>query len=243
MKKYLLTFLSLLLLTSYSYSAGDPKPPKTVKEHAQRLSTNCQYRDEHFQISDSKNKKWQWQYQQCVLTGLQQPHIPRDNVATALTVLSALKVKLTTTFVNQIIEQTKVAGRTEMFRENCDIMLDVGHNPHAARYLANIIKQREYPKVHAVFSMLADKDIAAVVTPLASVVSHWYISELDVDRAATVAKISQPLVKHQLAFEHFDNVCDAYKMAKEQAQPNDLVLVFGSFFTVAQIRRLLVSVS
>ena len=39
----------------------------------------------------------------------------------------------------------------------------------------------------------------------------------------------------------FDNVSDAFRIAKQQAEPDDLILVFGSFYTVAEVRQLLLS--
>ena len=122
------------------------------------------------------------------------PHIPRDNVCTALMVLTQLGVVLTTEKVNALIEKTKVAGRTELFSNNevdeCDVMFDVGHNPHAGRYLAKKIaqlkQQNQYHRVIAVVAMLADKDISNTLQPFNDLIDDWYIAQLSVPRAASV---------------------------------------------------------
>ncbi|GAA6173590.1 bifunctional tetrahydrofolate synthase/dihydrofolate synthase [Colwellia sp. KU-HH00111] len=221
-------------------------------------------RNKDFYLSSkntSEQQLWQWH---CVdnaagatefqLTDLVPTHIPQDNVATALMALKQLGVKLTTDKVNALIEKTKVAGRTELFsRETlharniscpCDVMLDVAHNPHAGRYLAKKItqccQQKTYTRIIAVVAMLADKDIANTLLPLTDIIDQWYIASLDVPRAANIEQMTSNLAPFAQSINCFDNISQAFKMASNQAQSTDLILVFGSFFTVAEIRKLLI---
>ena len=194
-----------------------------------------------------------------LLNNLVKTHIPQDNVATALMVLKQLNVHLTTDKVNRLIEQTKVAGRTELFKRNefngsnvnenkvqhqCDVMLDVGHNPHAGRYLAKKLAQfkykNQYNKIIAVVAMLADKDISNTLAPLSDVIDTWYIAPLTVPRAATAEQVSSELTRFTNSINCFDNITQAFKMAIQKAELADLILVFGSFYTVAEIRKLLI---
>lgn len=218
---------------------GDPNPPKSLIEHAISLNARLCFRDKHFFISN-QNEKWQWSFNNRIISDLQQTHIPVDNVATALSVLALLKVTLTSNKINKIIQQTRVAGRTEMFKTHCDVMLDVGHNPQAARYLANKIMNMSYNKVYAVTGMLADKDIANVLHPLENVIDSWYLGSLSVPRGASAQTISEKFLSSNKSFNCFDSVTEAFEIANKMANDGDLVLVFGSFYTVAQIRRLLI---
>jgi dihydrofolate synthase/folylpolyglutamate synthase len=210
---------------------------------------------------DSKNmQNWQWQYvagadrANFVLNNLSKTHMPQDNVATALMVLKQLGVELTTAKVNAIIEKTKVAGRTELFKgselqekdilHNCDVMLDVGHNPHAGRYLAKELArlkaQNKYQRVFAVVAMLADKDISNTLVPFSEAVDQWYIAPLAIPRAATSEQMTTELMHFTNFINCFDNITQAFKMANQKAESTDLILVFGSFYTVAEIRALLI---
>jgi dihydrofolate synthase/folylpolyglutamate synthase len=151
-----------------------------------------------------------------------------------------LALSLTSDFINQIIAQTKVPGRMEKFTSDCDVILDVGHNPQAARHLASQLQKMTYDKIYAVIGMLSDKDITNTLAPLIPAVDEWYIGTLDVPRGCAAKKIAEYGDLDTAKMNCFDNVSQAFRMAKQNAKATDLVLVFGSFYTVAEIRRLLV---
>jgi len=231
-------------------------------------------RNKDFYITnpDSSNnpdqQSWQWHYveednigidesgskTEFSLNNLVNTHIPQDNVVTALMVLKQLSVRLTTRKVNALIEQTQVAGRTELFKYNefkesqikqqCDVMLDVGHNPHAGRYLAKKLSQfktqNQYQRIIAVVAMLADKDITNTLTPFNEIIDDWNLASLAVPRAATSEQMIKELTLFTNSINCFDNITQAFKMANLKAESTDLILVFGSFYTVAEIRQLLI---
>lgn len=203
---------------------------------------------ENIEKGEGSNKK------EFGLNNLVNTHIPQDNVATALMVLKQLDVTLTTTKVNRLIEQTQVAGRTELFKVNehksnkfkqqCDVMLDVGHNPHAGRYLAKKLTQfkaqNQYQRIIAVVAMLVDKDITNTLAPFSEIVDDWNVASLGVPRAATSEYMAKELALFTNSINCFDNITQAFKMANHNAESTDLILVFGSFYTVAEIRQLLI---
>ncbi|WP_114325304.1 bifunctional tetrahydrofolate synthase/dihydrofolate synthase [Candidatus Colwellia aromaticivorans] len=253
---------------------GDSHAPNSVIEYAEKVNhsianvltkevrNKIKVREQDFTIVEQNIGKnqglWQWQYTDVNSTGINDEtiyfeglistHIPRDNVATALMVLTQLGVTLTTDKINALIAKTKVAGRTELLINNSvddsDVMLDVGHNPHAGRYLAKKLvqlkKQNQYQKVIAVVAMLADKDINNTLQPFHDVIDDWYIAQLTVPRAASVEIMTAELASFTNSINCFDNITQAFKIANKKAQSTDLILVFGSFYTVAEIRRLLV---
>jgi len=220
---------------------GDPQPPKSVLAHAESLNTDSYIRNTTFFIDNSENP-WSWASTLGQFSGLPSTHIPKDNVATGLMVLlllsARLSIEFTATEIVEIIDETRVAGRTEKFVDGCDVMLDVGHNPLAARYLAQTIKKMGYDKVYAVVGMLADKDISSTLGELTEVIDGWYLASLQVARGANAKKLKLSLPESVGEVFCFDNIIDAYKMANHQSDINGLVLVFGSFYTVAEIRNL-----
>lgn len=223
---------------------GDIDAPASLVSHAKDIATDAQYRGEDFTVVELNDEQWQWQDKSIRFDNLTMPHIPLDNVATALSVLSLLKNKLnlslSESFINETIANTKVAGRNELFVDECDILLDVGHNPQAARYLASQLAKKEYTEIHAVIGMLSDKDIENTVKPLIPIVTHWYLGSLNVPRGCESKLLSQSMGEITAKVNCFDNVSQAFRMAKLNAQSSDLVLVFGSFYTVSEIRRLVV---
>jgi len=235
-----------IMRTEQRVVVGDTNPPHSVINHANKLKSKLYLRDTEFFINKSElEDSWSWSFGDVKFSGLVQPNIPMDNVATALMVLTLLDIKLTNQRVNSLIGDTKVAGRTEnIVDEQRHVLLDVGHNPLAARYLANILAQKNTTNVHAVVGMLKDKDIENTLQPLVNVVDSWYLASLDVTRGASAKRLKQALDKvgqPRATFDclSFDNVIEGYKMAKQQSDTNDLILVFGSFHTVAQVKALL----
>jgi len=229
---------------------GDTNIPKSVLAYANKLHENridrIFSRGEDFAVNNGQDH-WSWQTKNTQLAELITTYIPRDNVATALMVLEALNLTLTAESVNKIISITKVPGRTELIKQvnHCDVILDVGHNPQATRYLSAYLKQVKkqagYQNIYAVVSMLGDKDISASLQPLQNEIDFWYTGALSVPRAATKETMQNKLALFTDAINCFDNVDEAFKMANKQASASDLIIVFGSFFTVSKIRTQLTS--
>lgn len=227
---------------------GDPEPPKSVLHHAQSLNVYAHIRNDTYSIANEPVQQgdcWSWQSALEQFTSLPRPHIPKDNVATGLMILQLLSARLSVEFhqadVINVINETRVAGRTEKFIDGCDVMLDVGHNPLAARYLAQTIAQMNYDKVIAVAGMLADKDISSTLNELTCVVDTWHVADLHVPRGAKAEQLQKSIADSTNEIFCFDNVIDAYKMASHQSDNNSLVLVFGSFYTVAEVRSFLIA--
>ena len=234
----------------------------TSKTLIEQVKSKIKVREKDFTLIEQNmcenQSLWQWQYKDInstdvnnetyYLKDLVSTHIPRDNIVTALMVLTQLGITLTTDKVNGLIEKTKVAGRTELFVndcvDSCDVMLDVAHNPHAGRYLTKKLTQlkhhNKYRRITAVVAMLADKDISNTLKPFHQVIDDWYIAELEVPRAASVKAMSAEIANFSHSINCFDNITQAFKIANKNSQSTDLILVFGSFYTVAEVRRLLV---
>jgi dihydrofolate synthase/folylpolyglutamate synthase len=225
---------------------GDTSAPETVLDYAKQISARLYVRNIQFSVEQSKTS-WQCNVGDEVFENLILPFIPIDNVATALMALKLLAINLTPKKVNDWVLATKVPGRMEFFSSSCPVILDVAHNPQAARYLANQIQhyknEHQVERIIAVCSMLKDKDIYQSLQALTAHVELWHIALLDVPRAASVEELSKNLQQLGVTTSKincFDNISQAFKMASQNAKTNDLIVVFGSFYTVAEIRLLLV---
>jgi len=118
----------------------------------------------------------------------------------------------------------------------------VAHNPHAVAALAqNLDQMGFYPRTHAVFGAMRDKDLAAILARMAPLVDHWHFTDLPLPRAATAADLAALHARLALAGPgpvtvacHADPV-QALQAALAGADPADRIVVFGSFYTVGGV--------
>ena len=116
-----------------------------------------------------------------------------------------------------------------------NLLLDVGHNPHAAEYLARRLAQRPVAgKRLAVFGLLVDKDLDGVVSPLVSSVEHWAVAPLNTGRTRPVGEVQAALQGLQASVSAYDSVAAALEAQCERATPADEIVLFGSFYCVAE---------
>ncbi|XQW83955.1 bifunctional tetrahydrofolate synthase/dihydrofolate synthase [Thalassotalea piscium] len=223
---------------------GEVAPAKSLVAHAKALGSIVFQREQDFFVYLNDDKTWSWQTSGQCFKQLPLPHIPLDNAATAIRVVTLLLPEFCQQDLISVINKTKVAGRTEHFKTVCDVILDVGHNPLAARYLSqyiqNYLQENPKAKILAVAAMLADKDISGTLGALINEVDCWYMASLSVPRGAVAQTLAESLPFTPHTVNCFDKVEDAYKMALSHAKSTDLILVFGSFYTVASVRKLLV---
>jgi dihydrofolate synthase/folylpolyglutamate synthase len=122
------------------------------------------------------------------------------------------------------------------------VVLDVGHNPHAAAHLAaNLDQMGFHPVTWAVFGMMRDKDVDGVIRALASRVDHWLPVDLPGPRGASADWLAQRLaaagvpVDQEHTLVSHRRAADALADARARASVDDRILVFGSFLTVADV--------
>ena len=116
------------------------------------------------------------------------------------------------------------------------MVLDVGHNPHAARALRQSLMALPFAQNRtAVFSMLADKDIDTVIETVKDQFDEWFAAPLNVPRGMSAAAVAAKLRAHGIsAVQKYDSVEAACRSALSRASENDRITVFGSFHTVAE---------
>jgi dihydrofolate synthase/folylpolyglutamate synthase len=164
------------------------------------------------------------------------------NAAASIAALEAMRERLPVA-ANDIragLLQADNPGRFQVLPGRPAVILDVAHNPQAARALAaSLAAMGGGGRVLAVFAMLKDKDIAGVVAAVKSRVAHWFIAGLEGARGAGVAELQQALAAAAVgAVTACDNVSAAYTQACDIATENDRIAVFGSFHTVAAVMQL-----
>lgn len=222
---------------------GDLDTPSSVLKHAQAIDANLQLAGRDFKQSELDNNHWQWQGAQSI-GPIKQTLMPVQNASTALAVIEALQLNIKKSQLISSIEQAQLAGRLQfMSGYPCDLYLDVAHNPQSAAYLASQVKRLRNNKgedcnVHAVVAMLSDKDMKGTLSEINAQISSYAFASLDCFRGATAQQLfdafSQSKANKQ-SVSCFENVTDALDKVIKNAQSSDIILVFGSFFTVSEI--------
>jgi len=163
------------------------------------------------------------------------------NAAAAMTAMECLQDRLPVAMgaIRRGLLESELAGRFQVIPEPPDLVLDVAHNPEAARVLASNLGQLAFAHTqHGVLGMMADKDLAGVLQPLVKQITRWYLTPLESPRSATAAQLQETLVAlgvKDSQIEAFENPAAAYAAARKNAGESDRIVAFGSFLTVADV--------
>jgi dihydrofolate synthase / folylpolyglutamate synthase len=158
------------------------------------------------------------------------------NAATALAVLEGAEpaVLVPDEAVRSGLLQVRLPGRFQVVEGDPEWILDVAHNPDAARALAASLDARPVRgRTIAVCGILSDKDIEEIVKALGGRVDHWIAVGLAGPRALAAAELAQRIAGvTRLAVDTTQDVHAGLRQARAGSVPGDRILVFGSFLTV-----------
>ncbi|MFG6178981.1 bifunctional tetrahydrofolate synthase/dihydrofolate synthase [Halomonas sp. THAF12] len=182
---------------------------------------------------------WSWrgldvQGKSLRVAALPDPGLPLDNAATALQAFALAGWELDAAACRRALSRVELPGRMQWRGQWC---LDVGHNPHAAEYLAGRLAERPCRgRTIALLGMLADKDADGVIGALAPAVDAWLPVSLDGDRARSAEALGERLGALEARVLHLaDSPGEGAAWLADHLDPDDRVLVCGSFFTVAGV--------
>ncbi len=223
---------------------GDIDPPQPLLDQVALLDAPFFLRGRDYDLSVGE-QGWSWHGlndhgEVLRLSQLPLLDLPMENAALALQVYAVMQLPWQPEAISKALLQTRVTGRLDrrMFNwqgKSLTLLLDVGHNPHAADYLAQCLASRALPgKRLAVFGLLADKDLSGVVAPLLSEVDNWAVAPLPTSRSREVAELQAHLQHCGAQVAAYASVQAALEAQCEQAADGDEVLLFGSFYCVAE---------
>ena len=222
---------------------GDPDPPASLSECAVAkgsplfcIGTDFGYRKRPF--------GWDWFGADRTFKGLPEPNLKGEhqyrNAASAILAIVKMldRLPVTTFSVTQGLKTVQLTGRFQLINGDIPVLLDVGHNPQAVKTLAeHLVTYFSGRCVHAVFSMMRDKDIRGVLEAMKPVVEDWYFAPLPENpRSAPEALMREMFALSSITAVSFGfaDFNEAFKAARSNAKKGDLLLVFGSFFLVSE---------
>ena len=224
---------------------GDMDMPETIAAQAKKIGAQLWRLGRDFSFEANK---LQWEFQ---CKGNRRSSLPfpalrgafqLNNASTVLAVLEAVKEHLPVSMaaVRRGLMEVELPGRFQVLPGRPVVILDVAHNPHAARSLAKTLASMQpFPKTYGVFAMLKDKDMAEVVRELMWQVDVWLVAGITAPRGASAEELAE-VVKRELVDGEvlaFATVTEAMHHACKEADENDRIMAFGSFYTVAEALR------
>ncbi len=158
--------------------------------------------------------------------------LPRDNLSVALQAFLQAGLRLSEVEIRQALAAAAAPGRLEgrqlVWRgQPRQICLDVGHNPHAATFMANALATSMRQRV-AVFGLLADKDLAGVQAPLQGMFRQWYVAPLDSPRSRPAAELEAYLGGQGEQVQACSSIADALQRALDETERDTEIVIFGS---------------
>lgn len=214
--------------------SGEPNPPATIASEAARIGASLRQVGRDFQ-GDEHDTGWDYHGLNHWL-GLPKPALPLMNAVTVLAALESLGLPLAESAIREGLANARLAGRMQRLQTAPLVIVDVAHNPHSAAYLASQLRQIPGTgKRRAVVGMLKDKDMAGSLAELDGLIDQWFLASLTGPRAATAEQLAAALGDGQGPAATFDGVSVAYRAALAASSPDDMVIVFGSFYTVADV--------
>jgi dihydrofolate synthase/folylpolyglutamate synthase len=221
---------------------ADPDPPAALVDQARAIGATLLRIGTEFGFV-AEETQWRYVGPGGARHGLPYPALRGGyqlaNAAAALTALDALRERLPVSMgaVREALVGIELPGRFQVLPGRPVTVLDVAHNAQAARALAdNLAAMGFHPQTLAVFGIMSDKEIGAVIAALKPRADRWLVATLPSPRGATAALLRARLEEAGVAPDAiltFDDPGAAYRAAREMATEADRIIVFGSFLTVA----------
>jgi len=219
---------------------GETEPPQSVLKRAGELGSPVYRLGHEFTIATHASG-CTWRQGAHVLElplPVMQGEHQVNNMATAVAAVVAVYPACLEQqpLLAQGLRSVRLPGRLQQHQSCKRVWLDVGHNPHAARAVADALRGLGIRPGVCVLGMLRDKDATAVAEILDSCVQAWYCAGLEGERGRSGAALAREVasVSSRIRVKKFRDVPTALRAALEDTQDGESILVFGSFVSVGQ---------
>lgn len=238
-----------IMRTGRPVVVSDPAVPQSVLDHAREIDADLWRVGADFHVAGDQ-QQWGWATHPSRggrrYSGLAYPALRGANqLLNAAGVLAAIetlrgRLPVTAQAVRTGFVLVELPGRFQILPGRPTLVLDVAHNPHSVAALAvNLDAMGFYPRTHAVFGAMADKDLNTMLARIAPLIDHWYLTDLPLPRASRAADL-RPLVEAlpgAIPRETSTHASprEALAAALSAVDPADRIVVFGSFYTVGGV--------
>lgn len=230
---------------------ADPQPPQRLLDYAAEIGCDLWLFGRDFNYAGDR-QQWGFAGRHGRRNALAYPALRGANqllnASGALAALESVRdrIPVTQQAVRQGLIQAALPGRFQILPGQPLVILDVAHNPHAAAVLEkNLGNMGFHPYTYAIFGMMGDKDIQGVIRHLAKRIDRWYCVTLPGSRACPALELAKQVrdvcqtartpEDGPVEVATHESVAQAYEAVRQIANPDDRIVVFGSFLTVASM--------
>ena len=172
------------------------------------------------------------------LNGIYQEQNKRTALAAIRVLQNSGKWNISESAINKgfqnVISNTGLAGRWQILQQHPLAIADVAHNEDGINMVLKQLAEMKFNQLHVVLGMVSDKDISKVLTLLPKK-AIYYFCKADIPRGLDAVELQKQAGDFNLNGQPFSSVKSAYEAALSEAHKDDLVLVSGSIFTVAEV--------
>ena len=236
-----------------------PETKNIFEQKANSLNAPIYYAEEYIQFKSFQNN-WQtslFEFNQPLIHLLDAPLFPKSftvecdlpgkyqyknlkGVLVAMQILATMGWQISASKILKgllhVGKNTGLMGRWECIQTTPRIILDVAHNEHGIKALLEQLESLHYAQLHIITGMVKDKDVNAVLNLLPKK-AKYYFTQSHIPRALPVSELAAKGNAFDLNGSQFENVNIALQSANKNATANDLILVIGSVFLVAEVDR------
>jgi dihydrofolate synthase/folylpolyglutamate synthase len=231
---------------------SDPQPPRSVVAHGEAIGADLWLAGRDYSHAGDR-LQWSWRCKHGRLGrryhGMSYPALRGANqllnAAGAIAALISLgeRLPINAQAVRTGLALVSLPGRFQTVPGRPALVLDVAHNAQAVAALAlNLDAMGYYPRTHAVFGAMRDKDIPALVARMSVLVDGWHCCDLPTSRAAGADEIATMVLAATRGraagapeVHAHPGPAEALRAAVAAADPADRIVVFGSFYTVGGV--------
>lgn len=223
-------------------------------QKAQEKKAAIYFADEFYRVErDGESGRMNvWRENQLFLENLQldlKGHYQRYNVMGVLKTLDVWQERenicLSSASLRQGLENaarlTGLKGRWQQLGEHPRIICDIGHNEDGIQQilacLAEEYQKKPFSTLHWVLGTVSDKDVEKILALLPKT-AFYYFCQANIPRALAAEELAQKAKSQGLNGIVVRDVNQALAEAVKRSEPNDLILVAGSTFVVAEIHDL-----
>ena len=222
---------------------GSLKAIPAIQQVADETGASLIAAGKDYLFQNVSDKIWQLHGPGIHYSDLPRPSLPGQvqvqNAAAVVMALNQLKLPgtLSLAAITEGLGHIELDGRCQILQQQPQVIVDVAHNPQAAEALAEaLVGLEHHGRTLAVIAMLSDKAVAEVMSKMASVVDHWFSAGLAVTRGLDGDSLAKA-VNSQLpdaTLSAGQTVAESCARALSMMDENDRLIVFGSFYTVAE---------
>lgn len=233
-----------LIRPQSSVILGEKNLPHIIHEMAQKRGAQTYQIMYDYRLNDLGNDDSDWQF--CGHAGhaielSNCSHLWRQHAAIALQSWSILDPLAHQYLSKTVFQNFQLPARQElMYAYNRQWLLDVAHNPQAARALKDYIETLRYQitgRIIAIVAMRTDKAVHACITNLASQIDQWHVVEGSDSGLATSAYLHNTLEQIGLPCSCLGTMDTVIANILDKSEENDLIVTFGSFILVGSLRQ------